>query len=339
MAAIGVARAGPALACEPGGTAQVAGMAKAAGTAQAVGTAKVAGTAQAVGTATVPGAAQTVAAAPLDELDQPHGHRRVAVQGMRGGRPFSACDEVIDEVPVALEFNGISHAVMLATPLDLEDFALGFASSEGLLADASELFDIETSPSPQGITVALRVSGQAFARLKSRRRSLAGRTGCGLCGAESLQQAIQPLRRVRQAARIEAVALHRALDELRARQPLQQTTGACHAAAWCSLDGCVQLVREDVGRHNALDKLIGALLRGDLPSDAGFALITSRASYEMVHKAASAGIGLLAAISAPTALAVRMAEAANLCLVGFARDDEWVAYSYPERIDIDDGHR
>lgn len=270
---------------------------------------------------------------------QPPGHRRVAVQGMRNGQPFSACDEVVDEVPVALEFNGISHAVMLATPRDLEDFALGFALSEGLLADVSELFDIELSESAQGITVGLQVSGRVFAQLKSRRRSLAGRTGCGLCGAESLQQAIQPLRRVTQAARIQAGVLRTALDALRLRQPLQQITGASHAAAWCGLDGELRLVREDVGRHNALDKLIGALARADLPTTDGFALITSRASYEMVHKAASAGIGLLAAISAPTALAVRMAEAANLCLLGFARDDEWVAYSYPERIDIEDGPR
>ncbi|MGD9943599.1 MAG: formate dehydrogenase accessory sulfurtransferase FdhD [Burkholderiaceae bacterium] len=267
------------------------------------------------------------------------GRQTVPVHGVRGGRRFDGLDEVIDEVPVALEFNGVSHAVMLATPCDLEDFALGFSLTEGLLRDRSELFDVEVSESPQGITVALDISAEAFTRLKGRRRNLAGRTGCGLCGTESLQQAIRAPSPVTHAPRLNASALRRALGQLRSRQPLQQATGACHAAAWCALDGEVRLVREDVGRHNALDKLIGALVRAGLPAADGFALITSRASYEMVHKAASAGIGVLAAISAPTALAVRTAEAAQLSLLGFARDDEWVAYSYPERIDTDDGHR
>lgn len=263
---------------------------------------------------------------------QPPGHRRVAVQGMRNGQPFSACDEVVDEVPVALEFNGISHAVMLATPRDLEDFALGFALSEGLLADVSELFDIELSESAQGITVGLQVSGRVFAQLKSRRRSLAGRTGCGLCGAESLQQAIQPLRRVTQAARIQAGVLRTALDALRLRQPLQQITGASHAAAWCGLDGELRLVREDVGRHNALDKLIGHLARNGIAGSDGAVIMTSRLSVELVQKTAKLGSAVLIGISAPTALAIDMAGRAGMTLVALARGADYEIFTGTDRI-------
>jgi FdhD protein len=164
---------------------------------------------------------------------------------------------------------------------------------------------------------------------------MAGRTGCGLCGTESLEQALPSSAGPVASLRLGARALGRALHHLRESQTLQAATGATHAAAWCSTAGDVQLLREDVGRHNALDKLVGALARGGLEAASGFIAVTSRASFEMVQKAARAGVGLLAAISAPTALAVSTADLANLCLVGFARGDDWVAYSHADRLIID----
>ncbi len=257
------------------------------------------------------------------------------VRGMRAGRPFARQDWVAEEVPVALEFNGISHAVMLATPLDLEDFALGFALSEGILDHGDELYAVDEEASGEGITLHLRIASAAFARLKARRRSLAGRTGCGLCGTESLSQVVRDVAPVNVAPRCEPGAIGRALAQLPALQTLQQATGAAHAAAWCTAQGEVRWLREDVGRHNALDKLIGALSRHDVPAAAGFVIVTSRASFEMVQKTASAGIGLLAAVSAPTALAIRTAQRCRLTLVGFARQQDLVIYNDPWRLALD----
>jgi len=260
------------------------------------------------------------------------GTRAVRVSGLRGGEAFDGTDQVIEEVPVALEFNGISHAVMLATPRDLEDFALGFALSEGILDKRADLHDIEPVEEKGGITLRLEIASSCFARLKQYRRSMAGRTGCGLCGTESLEQAVRPVARVEHGFSVEARAISRGLEAMRAGQVLQQATGAVHAAAWCDAEGKVRLLREDVGRHNALDKLVGALAYAGASTDQGFALVTSRASYEMVQKVASAGIGILAAISAPTALAIATARAANLALAGFARDHDMVIYAHPERL-------
>ena len=257
------------------------------------------------------------------------------VRGVRGGRPFARQDWVAEEVPVALEFNGISHAVMLATPLDLEDFALGFALSEGILDHADELYAVDEAASEQGITLHLRIASASFARLKARRRSLAGRTGCGLCGTESLAQVVRDVAPVSVAPRCEPGAIGRALAQLPALQTLQQATGAAHAAAWCTAQGEVRWLREDVGRHNALDKLIGALSRHDVPAAGGFVIVTSRASFEMVQKTASAGIGLLAAVSAPTALAIRTAQRCRLTLAGFARQQDLVIYNDPWRLALD----
>ncbi len=283
---------------------------------------------------------------PNDALLTTGGAQRLAVAGLRHGRPFAWQDWVAEEVPVALEFNGISHAVMLATPLDLEDFALGFSLSEGLLASRDELYGIDEEPSDAGITLKLDISGAAFARLKDRRRSMAGRTGCGLCGAENLAQVTRPLPTLPplstspadgdRAWPLQHAAVARAMVEMKAMQTLQHATGAVHAAAWCTADGEVGLLREDVGRHNALDKLIGALARGDAVGHneprRGFIAVTSRASFEMVQKAVMAGLSLLAAVSAPTALAVRTADSTGLTLIGFARNDDLVVYSHPERI-------
>jgi FdhD protein len=271
------------------------------------------------------------------------GAQSLPVTGIRGGKAFAAQDWVADEVPVALEFNGIAHAVMLATPLDLEDFALGFSLSEGILNSADELFSVDEHASAAGITLQLRVAGAAFDRLKNRRRAMTGRTGCGLCGVESLAQVQRELNGPTaellntnnpSRAAITHGAIGRAMAQLVSLQTLQQATGAVHAAAWCSPQGDVQWLREDVGRHNALDKLIGALAHNDIAAATGFIAITSRASFEMVQKAAIAGAPLLAAVSAPTSLAVSTAQRLGLAVVGFARQGDLVVYAHPERITL-----
>ncbi|MDZ5461113.1 formate dehydrogenase accessory sulfurtransferase FdhD [Azohydromonas lata] len=249
----------------------------------------------------------------------------------RGGQVHAQDDWLAEEVPVALVFNGISHAVMLASPADLEDFALGFAFTEGFLRHPGELYGVEALAVPDGLELRLEVSSACAWRLRERRRTLAGRTGCGLCGTDSLGQVRQPLPRLQPTA-VDPSAVARAQRRLRAHQALQQLTGATHAAAWCSPQGQVLLAREDVGRHNALDKLTGALLRQGVDTAGGFIAITSRASFEMVQKCARAGVSALAAVSAPTALAVETARGCGLLLMGFVRGDDLVAYTFDERL-------
>jgi FdhD protein len=260
------------------------------------------------------------------------GAQRLDVRVRRAGAVTQADDWLADEVPVALIFNGISHAVMLATPLDLEDFALGFGLTEGLLARPDELYGVEIQPDPAGVRIEMEVASACFARLKDRRRSMAGRTGCGLCGTESLEQVEPPLAPLAACTTpLHPPAIAAALRALPARQRLQQITGATHAAAWCGLDGEVRLVREDVGRHNAFDKLIGAMVEAGVDPRDGFACITSRASVEMVRMAVAAGITALVAVSAPTARAVATARRAGLALAGFARRDDLVLYADADR--------
>lgn len=265
-------------------------------------------------------------------LTPPAGSRSVAVTGQRRGQRFDAQDCVAEEVPVALEYNGISHAVMLATPADLEDFALGFSLTEGIVTSAAEVYNMEPVASPGGVTLRLTIAGARLAALKERRRSLAGRTGCGLCGAERLADAVQPVPPLANGARFQAGAVLHALQALRSRQALHEATGATHAAGFAATDGALRWVREDVGRHNALDKLVGALLRSGEAAGDGFVVITSRASYEMVGKTARAGVALLAAVSGVTGLAIDTAEAAGLALAGFARGDDLTLYAHPERL-------
>jgi FdhD protein len=237
------------------------------------------------------------------------------------------------EVPVAFEYNGISHAVMLATPADLHDFAVGFSFSEDI-AQPDQCFGVEFHASDAGITLAIEIAAGAFSQLKSRRRTLVGRTGCGICGAESLHQVLRPLPDLsRRRMRVGASALACAHAGLTTIQPLQRATGAAHAAVWCDASGTIEIAREDVGRHNALDKLIGALLRAKVDTQSGFALVTSRASVEMVQKSAQAGIAVLAAVSAPTALAVRTAESCGQTLVGFTHGESFSVYTRSDRID------
>lgn len=260
--------------------------------------------------------------------DRPPVTRTVAVSVWEGGVRVGGEDAVAEEVPVALVYNGVSHAVMMTSPADLADFALGFSLTEGILERPDELFSLEVRPETDGIEVDMHIDGARFAALREHRRNLTGRTGCGLCGTESLAFAIRPLPRITPGSLPDDNAVQRALAGLRERQPLQQQTGATHGAAWCSLDGEVLAVREDVGRHNALDKLIGALsAEGPSAFDNGFALVSSRASYEMVQKSARAGIRCLVAVSAPTALAIREAEQAGLALIGFGRPGRHVRYT------------
>ncbi len=236
------------------------------------------------------------------------------------------------ELPVALEFNGISHAVMLATPSDLENFALGFALSEGIVESRSEFYHAEAEEGPQGVTLHCEISSHAFLKLKERRRTLAGRTGCGLCGVESLEQVLRKMPDVPAGTLFDVPAMRAALKNLSAMQPLNRLTGAMHAAGWSAPDGMLLEVCEDVGRHNALDKLIGSMAQRGAGFQDGFLLITSRASVEMVQKAATVGISSLIAISAPTALAVKTAQAAGMTLIAFARGDEFVAYAHGDRV-------
>lgn len=270
----------------------------------------------------------------LQEAAPPLGVRRREVLSVRGGQASFAHDWLAEEVPVALVFNGISHAVMLATPDDLEDFAFGFSMTEGLLQDRSELRGVEIVEVADGVEVHLEVSSECEWRLKERRRTLAGRTGCGLCGTDSLSMVRRPLTPLAPMDLAESAVVN-AMEAMRTWQPRQQFTGATHAAALCLPDGTIELVREDVGRHNALDKLIGACLRERRDMQGRFLAITSRASFEMVQKAACAGVSALAAISAPTAMAVDLALQSNLLLVGFARAGGMVAYTFPQRLVLD----
>lgn len=249
-------------------------------------------------------------------------------------RGLSAPDTVAEEVPVAFEYNGISHTVMLATPADLEDFALGFSLTEGIVGQRSEVYDIEVEESAAGITLKIEIAAESFHRLKERRRSLAGRTGCGLCGAESLNQVMRDLPPVAAGPGFPLAALCEGMRRLPDWQTLQQSTGAVHAACRIDATGAIDHVREDVGRHNALDKTLGSLARAGIRPD-GALVVTSRASFEMVQKAAALGYGILAAVSAPTAAAIRLADKLDLTLVGFLRGNDCAIYSHPGRLIVE----
>jgi FdhD protein len=247
------------------------------------------------------------------------------------GQLVTADDQVATETPVAMVYNGISHVVMMSTPCDLEDFVTGFSLSEGIITGTKQLLDVEEITTDKGIELHATITAEALVGLKERRRNLVGRTGCGLCGAESLDQAIPTPRTVNSLLQLSHKALQRAVVALADWQELQKETGAVHGAAWCDTQGNILAVREDVGRHNALDKLIGTMARNRFTSD-GFLLVTSRASYEMVSKAASANICLLAAVSAPTSLAINLAKECGLSLVGFSRQGRHVIYSNEQRL-------
>lgn len=258
-------------------------------------------------------------------------YHSLAVHGLRAGECHTSEDSVAVEVPVAFEFNGIGHAVMMASPADLQDFAYGFSMTEGIVSSVSQIHDFECVVSDEGYSLQLTIAASCFAQLKEKRRSLVGRTGCGLCGAESLSHALRPQVAMHDMPSFSVQAISRAVDSMRSHQLLLAMTGATHAAAWCNADGDIILIREDVGRHNALDKLLGALTREKRSARDGFVAITSRASYEMVQKTASMQIGLLAAVSGVTSLAVDVARQSGLALAGFTRGHDMSIYSHNER--------
>ncbi len=269
----------------------------------------------------------TVETSVNDELPAVVAETWVDVRGGIAGA--GSRDLVAEELPVAMVYNGVSHAVMMASPCDLEDFALGFSLSEGILQRPDQLFALEIQVSDEGIMVNMRIAGGRFARLQEQRRNMVGRTGCGLCGTESLANVVRTIAQVTPQGVPSDKAVQAALLSLKNHQPLQMQTGATHGAAWCDSNGRILLTREDVGRHNALDKLIGARIRehADKAFADGFALISSRASFEMVQKSASVGIASLVAVSAPTALAIRQARSSGMNLIGFARPGRHVIYT------------
>lgn len=274
----------------------------------------------------------SAAAQPLPlELGWPS-YQQSTVDRWRGEQHERKQDYIAEEVPISLIYNGVPHVVMLATPADLEEFALGFSITEGIIKNPQELLSARIYNRSNGIEVQIKIPDHRFQCLADKGRNLTGRTGCGLCGASTLRQAIRQPNPVNGDLTLSAAELRSALTDINQYQKLNQLTGAVHAAAWATPEQGILNIREDVGRHNALDKLIGFLLRMGKDLSSGFVIVTSRASYEMVQKTAWVGITLLVAVSAPTGLAIRLAEEAGLTLVGFARDDQHVVYTHPQRL-------
>lgn len=251
----------------------------------------------------------------------------------RSGRFVGAKRQVAAEVPVAFSYGGSSHAVMMATPADLEDFAVGFSLSEGLISTADEIRGIEIVEADKGIDLQIGLAEDRLARMVARRRAIAGPVGCGLCGVESIDEAMKPVQSVDDAPFVlKAEEIVSALNDMRDGQPLFEMTRAVHAAAFFVPGRGIVAVREDVGRHNALDKLCGALARAGEKPASGVIVMTSRVSVELVQKAARAGCSFLVAVSAPTSLAIETAQAAGICLIAVARGEEFEVFTYPERI-------
>jgi len=254
------------------------------------------------------------------------------VRRWRDGMVEERTEPVVEETPVAVVYNGVPHVVMMATPIDLEDFVLGFSLTEELIRTPADLLSLEIVRYSQGIEIQVTVSPECDAVIAGRTRRLTGRTGCGICGSDSIAVVLKEPRQVPAGTVVRPASIQTALEALTERQTLNAATGAVHAAAWASATGSIELVREDVGRHNALDKLIGAAVKKGVDPATGFVVVTSRASFEMVQKAMILGAPLLAAISGPTGLAVRVAEHSGMTLVGFARKDKLTVYTHPDRV-------
>lgn len=250
----------------------------------------------------------------------------------RGNLQHPQPDEVAEEVPVALVYNGISHVVMMASPKDLEHFAVGFSLSEGIIESPRDIFGMDVVPSCNGLEVQIDLSSRRFMGLKERRRALAGRTGCGVCGVEQLTDIGKPVQPLPFTQTFNLANLDRALQHLSDFQPVGQLTGCTHAAAWVMPSGELAGGHEDVGRHVALDKLLGHRAVEDETWEQGAVLVSSRASYEMVQKSAMCGVEILFAVSAATTLAVEVAERCNLTLVGFCKPGRATIYTHPQRL-------
>jgi FdhD protein len=250
----------------------------------------------------------------------------------RAGLLTESSRMVAEEAPVALTYNRTTHAVMLATPSDLADFAVGFSLSEGIIADPAEIENLSVVELPDGIELRMDLAPSRLDMLTRRQRRIAGASGCGLCGMESLAEAIRPVPPVAGTIEVTAQEVVTAIQTMHGAQRLNEMTRAMHAAGfWTRTQGLVAL-REDVGRHNALDKLSGALTRARIAAGAGVLLLSSRVSVEMVQKAAILGTPVIVAVSAPTALAVRTAEQAGITLIGIARPDGFEIFSHPHRV-------
>ncbi|EAB8045928.1 formate dehydrogenase accessory sulfurtransferase FdhD [Salmonella enterica subsp. enterica] len=244
-------------------------------------------------------------------------------------------DEVAEEVPVALVYNGISHVVMMASPKDLEHFAMGFSLSEGIIESPQDIYGMDVVPSCNGLEVQVELSSRRFMGLKERRRALAGRTGCGVCGVEQLNDIGKPVQPLPFTQTFDLANLDNALRHLNDFQPVGQLTGCTHAAAWVQPAGHLAGGHEDVGRHVALDKLLGRRALEGETWQQGAVLVSSRASYEMVQKSAMCGVEILFAVSAATTLAVDVAERCNLTLVGFCKPGRATIYTHPQRLIAD----
>jgi FdhD protein len=260
-------------------------------------------------------------------------HTLVPVRRWCGSDTTETVHDIACEVAVVLTYSGRHHIVMMCSPADLEDLGLGFSLSEAIIRHPGEMLFIDSLQRSGELVVGMEIPEPALARLEERNRFLPIRSGCGLCGGDTLDDLLQNLPPLADTGhRVAPSALYRAFDALHSQQPLKQATGAAHAAAWCSRAGDILLVREDVGRHNALDKLLGAMWRAGMPRHDGFVCITSRVSFELVKKCLVAGVPALAAVSAPTALAVEMAQDGGLLLMGFARGSTLVAYAQADRL-------
>nr|WP_226859451.1 MULTISPECIES: formate dehydrogenase accessory sulfurtransferase FdhD [Enterobacter] len=244
-------------------------------------------------------------------------------------------DFLAEEVPVALVYNGISHVVMMASPKDLELFAIGFSLSEGIIAHPQEIYGMDVVQACNGLEVQIELSSRRFMGLKERRRALAGRTGCGVCGVEQLNDIGKPVAPLLFTQTFNLAHLDRALENLNDVQPIGQLSGCTHAAAWVLPSGDIAGGHEDVGRHVALDKLLGRRAGESDLWQQGAALVSSRASYEMVQKSAMCGVEILFAVSAATTLAVEVAERCNLTLVGFCKPGRATIYTHPQRLMVD----
>lgn len=250
-------------------------------------------------------------------VHQPHAVRRISADG----DAQSLTRQIAVEAPVAVEINGLGYAVMMMTPQDLEDFAAGFCLSERLVDTASQIEYSEPFQAERGTILRMGVAKACAERLDERLRHRVSESSCGLCGIDNLEAVMRPLPRLIGTSNPNPSAIFAALEDLSAHQPMNRETGAVHAAACVTSDGIIRLVREDVGRHNAFDKLIGAMARQKLEWEGGFALLTSRCSYELVEKAVLAGCPGLVTVSAATSLAIKRAQEAGLPLAMLARRD------------------
>jgi len=259
-----------------------------------------------------------------------HACKEVLIQ--KNNHPEEVIKEILaEETPVAIVYNGVSHVVMMVSPCDLEDFARGFSITEGIIKSLSEIYSIEVIKKDNGIEVNVEISTEKFTRLKEIRRNLTGRTGCGLCGAESLDQVLKIPENRKNESKFSTNSILKALKNFSGQQKIQKKTGATHACALFDSKGDIIILKEDVGRHNALDKLIGASFNSKFLNDS-FVITSSRASYEMVQKLAYLNLKLLVAISAPTALALRLADQLEITLIGFARNNRYNCYTHSKQL-------